>query len=365
MPDRPARPRPAPPAAAAAAAEGGGRLAYPWAEGPAEGRATEVAPGILWLRLPLPFRPGHVNAYALADDDGWTIVDPGLDRGRSRAVWEALRTGPLAGRPVARVLATHHHPDHIGLAGWLMATAGAALLTSRTAWLYARMLTLDVHTRPSPESMAFWQAAGMPADMRAARAAERPFNFADCVHPLPQGFTRLAAGDRLMLAGRTFEVAAGEGHAPEHLVLFSLDDGIVLGGDQLLPGISPNLGVYPTEPGADPVGEWLASARALAARARPDQLVLPGHRLPYRGLPARLGELVLHHTTALERLREHLALPRTAADCFLPLFGRLIEPEVWGLALGEAMGHLNHLMHQGEVTCARRGDGAILWCRAG
>ncbi|MCL4188714.1 MAG: MBL fold metallo-hydrolase [Rhodobacteraceae bacterium] len=361
MPDRTARQKPSPPASG----EAGGGLAFPWPEGPADGEATEVAAGILWLRLPLPFRPSHVNAYALADDDGWTVVDTGLDSRAARASWGRLLDGPLAGRPVARVLATHHHPDHIGLAGWLMAERGAALMTSRTAWLYARMLTLDVQDRPSPEAMAFWLAAGMPAAMRAARGAERPFNFADCVARLPQGFTRLAAGDRLTLAGRRWEVATGEGHAPEHLILFSLDDGLVLGGDQLLPVISPNLSVYPTEPGADPVGEWLASARALALRARPGHLVLPGHRLPYTGLPFRLAQLVAHHEAALDRLREHLAQPRTAPDCFLPLFGRSIEPEVYGLALGEAVAHLNHLLHCGEAVCHRRADGAILWRRAG
>lgn len=340
-------------------------LRHPFAEAPAAGAAVSVAEGVLWMRLPLPFRPTHVNVYALADDDGWTVIDTGLDSRAGRATWERLLAGPLAGRPLARVLATHHHPDHIGLAGWLMATHDAPLLTSRAAWLYARMLTLDVQPRPTPETLAFWQAAGMPAEMRAVRAGARPFNFADCVAPLPPGYTRLAAGDRLTLAGRRWEAVTGEGHAAEHLMLFGLDDGLVLGGDQLLPGISPNLGVYPSEPGADPVGEWLASTRALLARARPDQLVLPGHRTPYTGLPLRLAQMIAHHETALDRLREHLGRPRTAVDCFLPLYGRVIEPEVYGFALGEAVAHLNHLMHRGEVACDRGADGAILWQRAG
>lgn len=340
-------------------------LHHPWAEGPAEGAAVEVAPGVLWLRMPLPFRPDHVNLYALDDGNAWTLVDTGIDSRRSRAALARLLDGPLGGRPLTRVLATHHHPDHIGLAGWLMAARGAALLASRTAWLMARMLTLDVQERPLPETLAHWRAAGMDAAQLARRAGERPFNFADCVAPLPPGYVRLKEGDRLAAGGRLWEVATGEGHAPEHLTLWSLDDGLVIGGDQLLPGISANLSVYATEPDADPVGDWIASCRRLALRARDDQLVLPGHRLPYTGLPRRLARMVEEHEAALDRLRAHLAEPRTAVECFVPLFGREVEPEVYMPALGEAVAHLNHLLRRGEAVRRRRADGASLWQAAG
>ncbi|MDM7255921.1 MAG: MBL fold metallo-hydrolase, partial [Paracoccus sp. (in: a-proteobacteria)] len=151
---------------------------------PAEGEAVELAPGCLWMRLPLPMALDHVNVYAFAEDAGWTIIDTGLDTRRARAIWERLLAGPLAGRPVVRVIATHHHPDHIGLAGWFQAR-GAALWTSRTAWLMARMRVLDDHDRPMPQTLAFWRRAGMPAELLEKRANERPFNFADTVHPLP------------------------------------------------------------------------------------------------------------------------------------------------------------------------------------
>src|SRR6056297_1990527 len=256
----------------------------PWPEPPAEGTARTVAEGVLWLRLPLPMALDHVNVYALDDGEGWTLVDTGLASRRGRALWEGLLAGPLAGRPVRRVVVTHHHPDHIGLAGWFQAGHGAALATSRTAWLMARMLVLDVQERPAPETLAFWRAAGMDPVLLARRAAQRPFNFADTVAPLPLGYT-LRAG------GRTWDVRMGDGHAPEHVTLWSREDGLVLGGDQLLPSISPNLGVYPTEPEADPVGDWLAACARLAPHAREDQLVLPGHKLPYRGLPARMDQL--------------------------------------------------------------------------
>lgn len=341
-----------------------GGLTHPFPEAPAEGAAVEVAEGILWLRLPLPMALDHVNVYALAGDDGWTIVDTGLDSRRTRAIWGALLAGSLAGRPVARVLVTHHHPDHIGLAGWFKAR-GAELVTTRTAWLYARMLVLDVQDRATPEAAAFWRAAGMPADMLAARLAERPFNFADCVAPLPVGFTRITDGDRLRLAGRGWTVRVGHGHAPEQATLWS-DDGIVIAGDQVLPKITPNIGVYATEPDADPLAEWIASCRGLLDHARDHHLVLPGHRLPFRGLPQRLRDLVAGHESALESLRAHLAVaPATACDLFPVLYRRPIAGAEFGLALVEAVAHLNHLRSRGEISFVLRDDGARLWRACG
>jgi len=342
--------------------DGAAPIAAPWPEAPAEGTAIEVADGILWMRLPLPMALDHVNVYALADDDGWTLVDTGLAWARGRALWAALLAGPLAGRPVARVLVTHHHPDHVGLAGWFRAEHGAEIVATRTAWLMARMLTLDVQDRSAPETVAHWRAGGMAPDILAERLAGRPFNFADCVAPLPQGYRRIAEGATLRLGGRDWVVRVGHGHAPEHATLWCAGAGLVIGGDQLLPSISPNLGLYATEPEADPVAEWLASCRAFQPHARDDQLVLPGHKLPFTGLPARLVQLIENHDHALDRLRAWLAQgPRTAHDCFVPLFRREVRGGEYGLALVEAMAHLNHLWHRGEAVRCRRSDGAWEW----
>ncbi len=336
---------------------------HPFPEPPAFGEARDLADGVLWMRLPLPMALDHVNVYALADADGWTLVDTGFATPETRALWQALLSGPLAGKPVRRVLVTHHHPDHVGLAGWFQSEFGAELLMPRTGWLYARMLILDRQERPAPETLAFWRAAGMDKAIFARRAAERPFNFADVVDPLPLGFTRLVEGQSLTLAGRRFIVRMGDGHAPEHATLWSEDDGLVIGGDQLLPGISPNLSVYPTEPAADPVGEWLASCQRLALSARPDQLVLPGHKLPFTGLPFRLEQIIGHHRSALARLVALLDRPRTAAECFGALYGREIKASEYGLALAEAVAHLNHLWHQGLARRLPGPEGAWHWVR--
>lgn len=335
-------------------------LVFPWPEPPSEGAATLVARGILWLRLSLPWALNHVNCYAIEDADGWTLVDTGVDSAPSRAVWGRLLAGPLGGRPVRRLLVTHHHPDHIGLAGWF-AAMGAEIWTSRTAWLMARMLHLDRQAVPSPQQIAFWRQAGMPAAMLARRAAERPYNSADSVHPIPPGYRRLVEGQRLRLGGRDWLVRMGDGHAPEHVTLWS--DGLVLGGDQLLPGISPNLGVYPTEPEADPVGDWLESCTRMAGFATLAQLVLPGHKLPFTGLPARLEALIDNHHGALSRLESALAeAPRTAVGCFDLLFRRRIGEGEFGLALVESVAHVNYLHRRGRLrVVGETGEGARLW----
>lgn len=328
---------------------------------PAEAQAIEVADGILWLRLPLPMVLDHVNSYALADDDGWTLIDTGIDTAKSRAIWGAILAGPLAGKPVKRVLVTHHHPDHIGLAGWFQAEHGAELITTRTAWLFARMLTLDVQAEPAPETIEYWQAAGMAPEILERRRAERPFNFADAVAPMPLGFTRIQEGENITIAGRNWHIRMGNGHAPEHATLWADDDSLVIGGDQMLSTISPNIGVYATEPGADPLAEWLESCERMMPFARDSQLVLPGHRLPFTGLPVRMRQLIDNHHGALDRLLEHLKEPLTAVECFGPLFKRKIGDAVYGLALVEAVAHVNHLYRQGLVTRTRRNDGAWMW----
>jgi glyoxylase-like metal-dependent hydrolase (beta-lactamase superfamily II) len=337
-------------------------LLYPFPDPPAEGQAVKVAEGILWLRLPLPGALDHVNAYALDDGASWTIVDTGLSSKRGKAIWQALLAGPLGGKPVGRLIVTHHHPDHLGLAGWFQAQ-GAELVITRTAWLYARMLTLDEQATRSPESTLFLTRAGMGAEALAQKAAERPFNFCDVVDPMPLGFSRLEEGTILHAAGRRWQVRLGQGHAPDHATLWSLDDHLVLGGDQFLATITPNIGVYATEPDADPLSEWLTSCRRFQPLARPDQLILPGHKLPFTGLSLRLTQKIASHEAALARLLDHLSSPTRAVDCFSALYRRSLGPEDFGLALAETLAHLNCLHRQGQITRTLLSDGAWGWLR--
>ena len=339
-------------------------LRYPFETPPAEGCAIEIAPGVLWMRLPLPMKLDHVNVYALDDGPGWTVIDTGFASRRSKAIWEALLAGPLAGKPVTRVVVTHHHPDHIGLAGWFQTQFGAELVTTRTAWLFARMLRLDEQPIPSPETLAFYESAGMARDVLDKRKTERPFNFADVVDPMPLGFTRIKQGDSITMGGRIWDVHIGNGHAPEHATFWSRDDTLVLAGDQILASISPNIGVYATEPMADPIGDWLAACEKFAGMARADHLVLGGHKLPFSGLPTRMRQLIENHHSALERLEAFIETPKAAGECFPTLFKRGIGEAEYGLALVEAVAHLSHLYQCGRATRVRRDDGAWIYQRS-
>jgi glyoxylase-like metal-dependent hydrolase (beta-lactamase superfamily II) len=223
------------------------------------------------------------------------------------------------------------------------------------------MLALDVQDTPTPETVAFWQGAGMDAATLKRRMTERPFNFADILSPLPLGFSRIRDGDDIVAGGRSWKVKTGNGHAPEHATLWSEDDHLVIGGDQFLPSISPNLGVYATEPEADPVAEWMESCRRFHEIADDSHLVLPGHKLPFTGLETRMDQLIQNHEGALTRLESFLSQPRTAVDCFQSLFKRSISDGEYGLALVEAVAHCLHLWHDGRAIRTRREDGAWLW----
>lgn len=258
-----------------------GGLRFPWPDPPLPGHPLEVAPGILWLRLPLPMALDHVNAWALEDEDGWTLVDPGYDDpGCRSAVEAALATPRMAGKAVKRVIVTHHHPDHIGMAGVFVAQ-GAGLMTTRTAWLMAQTLSVAKFDLPDQQTIAYWRAAGMDGAQLARRSAAPAFAMWQKVAPLPLGYRRVVTGETITAGGRRWRVETGDGHAPEHAVLWSLDDDVVIGGDQFLPSISPNLGVYAMEPEADPVKDWLDSCQRFLTTAEERHLVLPGHRTPY------------------------------------------------------------------------------------
>jgi glyoxylase-like metal-dependent hydrolase (beta-lactamase superfamily II) len=339
-------------------------IRYPFETPPDHGTALEVAEGVLWMRLPLPMALDHVNMFALDGGDSWTLIDSGIGSRKCREIVGALLDGPLAGKPVARVLVTHHHPDHIGLAGWFQTEHGAELWTTRTAWLTARMLSLDVEDRPSDQAIAFWVSAGVPPDILEKRKSQRPFNFADAIAPLPLGYRRIQEGERLNIGGRTWRVAIGHGHAPEHATLWSETDNLVIGGDQLLPSISPNLGVYPTEPDADPVADWLDSCARFKTMADPDHFVLPGHKLPFTGLPSRLDQKIENHVSALNRLEAALDTPKTACECFVAIFKREITGDAFGLAMVEAVAHCQHLWHTGRANRDRRADGAWVYSRS-
>ena len=344
--------------------EGGAReergLTYPFAAPPGTGFAVRVAPDILWMRLAMPIALNHINVYAVEDGEGWAVIDTGLNLPATREEWDRLLEGPLHGRPVTRVVCTHMHPDHIGLAGWLCDRFDVPLVMTRLEYVTARMLLADTG-QPAPESGAtFYRAAGWDAtQIEGYRAGFGQFGRA--VAPMPAGFVRVREGDRLSIGGRDWRVVVGEGHSPEHACLWREDDGVVLGGDQILPKISSNVSVWPTEADADPLGDWLASLERMKTVFPDEVLILPSHGEPFRGVQARLDALIRGHRTALKRLERTLQQPCRAVDVFPALFARPVGDGVRGMATGESVAHLNYLLRRGRAARRRDADGVDWW----
>jgi glyoxylase-like metal-dependent hydrolase (beta-lactamase superfamily II) len=327
----------------------------------ADGEPLELAPGMFGIRLVLPFALDHVNLWLLRDGAGWTAIDAGLADGRTRAVWDGLLAGLLAGRPLTRLIATHFHPDHMGLAGWLCARTGAGLWTTRTEWLTARLLAYDTSEAFVEAGRAFDHQAGLCAAAIEARAA-RGNLYRTRVSPPPASFVRLMEGASVSIDGEPWQVLIGRGHAPEMICLFNGRRNLLIAGDQVLPRISPNIGVWPSEPLADPLADYLGSLARFRALPE-DCLVLPSHGHPFRGLHRRIDVLVAHHEERLARTLEACREEVTASELMPALFDRELDAHQLGFAVGETLAHLNHLVEQGAIARRRDEDGVMRYRR--
>ena len=352
-------------AAAAVGPEERGGLLFPFGcAAPAPGAVREIAPGIHWLRMPLPFSLDHINLWLLDAGDHWALVDTGLATAEVRALWEACLAGRLSAKPLGRLIVTHAHPDHIGLAGWLAPRFGLLPEVARAEFLLARVLLLDAGGHPPEDVVAFYARHGWPEEAVSALRRAPWGSFARAVHPLPRSYRRLREGDRLAIGGRTFAVLTGAGHSPEHVCLWCREEAILIAGDQVLPDITSNVSVYPTEPEANPLADWLSSIARLRALLPADTLVLPAHGRPFRGLHARLDQLALDHRLKLDRLEGALAAaPRTAFETFGTLFRRPVGAGERQMATGEALAHLHYLEAEGRAERLAGPDGRIRFAR--
>ncbi|MEZ5938309.1 MAG: MBL fold metallo-hydrolase [Hyphomonadaceae bacterium] len=338
------------------------RYDYPFESPPEPGTTLEVAPGVLWVRMPLPFSLKWINLWALEDGDGWTIVDTGMPTSETKSHWRSILSDDLQGRPVKRVIVTHMHPDHVGLAGWFCRKFQCPLLMTRLEYISCRMLVADTGREAPEAGVDFYRAAGWPQDALDTYI-ERFGGFGRAVTQMPDAYTRLDDGQELEIGGRTWKVVTGGGHSPHHACLWCPDLNVFISGDQVLPRISSNVSVYPTEPAADPLHEWLESCRKLKSILPPDVLVLPAHNEPFYGLHKRLDALVDGHERALRRILDRLEQPKQVLELFTAVFARTIGPDSLGMATGETIAHVNCLIQRGQVVC-RRENGTNLYSRA-
>ncbi len=344
-----------------------GGLSYPCGTPPEPGHGREIRPGVRWLRMHLPWALTHINLYALADDDGWAMVDTGAQTRETLASWTRALAAEdaLAGKRITRVFVTHMHPDHVGMAGWLTRRFDARLWMTRLEYLTCRTLVADTGREAPDDAIRFYRRAGWKDDeIEHYRAIFG--GFGRVVYALPDSFRRLHDGERVRIGAHEWCVIVGNGHSPEHACFYCEELKMLISGDQVLPRISSNVSVFPTEPDADPLGDWIASIAKLRAAVPDDTLVLPSHGEPFRGLHARLDRLAAGHEKSLARLRRALAEPKRAIDVFGALFARPIEgAQLLGMATGESLAHLNYLVARGEVVRESGDDGASrYWLKA-
>jgi glyoxylase-like metal-dependent hydrolase (beta-lactamase superfamily II) len=337
-------------------------LTYPWGKAvPVSGDTMRIADGISWARIPMPGSLGHINSWLLDDADGVVVVDTGLQLATCSDEWKALFAGALKDVPISRVLCTHLHPDHIGLAGWLCKKFGVELWMTRGEWLTARMLTVDQAEELPEEATTMYRAAGWTDTQIADTQAKGWGRFRKVVFPMPAGYRRIRDGDVLEMGAHQWRVVVGSGHSPEHACLWNEKSGVLVAGDQVLPRISSNVSINVSEPEANPLGEWLDSIDRLL-KLPDDLLVCPAHGEPFKGLHTRLKALRDEHHGRLDRLEEALAQPMRSVDCFGLLFNREIGDDHRDLATGEATAHLRYLETTGRARRAVK-DG-VHWYHA-
>ena len=334
-------------------------LEYPFATVPEPGKPAEVAPGVYWLRMPLPYQLNHINLWAIDDRAGWAVVDTGTRTDAVAAAWRALFTLATDARKISRVFVTHMHPDHIGMAGWLTRKFGARLWITRLEYLNCRVMVNDTGREAPADATEFYRRAGW-GEAAIETYRTRFGNFGKHIHPLPDSYRRLHDGEVIRIGAHDWHVIVGNGHSPEHACLYCPALKLLISGDQVLPRISSNVSVYPLEPDADPLGDWTASLAKIERLVPDDVLVLPSHNEPFRGLHRRIEALRRGQEVALTRLRRALAEPKRAIDVFGALFARAIpetDVPLLGMATGESLASLNWLLARGEAVRETGADG--------
>jgi glyoxylase-like metal-dependent hydrolase (beta-lactamase superfamily II) len=331
------------------------QLDYPFDEQiPAPASRIEVAPGVFWIRMPLPFALDHINIWLLRDSfdgrEGWTVVDCGISDKVIRGLWERVIADQLEGLPVVRVICTHTHPDHVGLAAMLTDRFSAPLWMTLGEYAFGRVLSATMPGANGDSAAAHFRRHGMAESFVEEVRNRNQGYFASLVPAMPLAFTRIIGEEAIRIGGRNWRVIIGLGHSPEHASFYCDDDRLLIAGDMVLPRISTNVSVWDIEPLSNPVQWFLDSLRKFEPCAE-DTLVLPSHGRPFRKLHVRLRQLDDHHQERLSMLRSACRERSISAAQAVPLmFHRTFDTHQMTFALGEALAHLHALWYAGEAS---------------
>jgi glyoxylase-like metal-dependent hydrolase (beta-lactamase superfamily II) len=302
-----------------------------------------------------------VNSYLLADGDRVTIVDCGIWRPEEDddglgALGRGLNRAGYALADISRIIVTHAHIDHYGLAGRLMELTGAEL------WMHA-YTDLDCEKYRHPETARArrrdtYSDHGVPADeLDAVSGSLAPW--LPYLHSVVEASTRLKGGERIAVGSRTLEVLHTPGHSLGHVCLWAAQDGLLFSGDHLLGGVTPPV-TFERGFDANPMGSYLDSLR-LVAELSP-RLVLPGHGQPFGEGTRRTEAIVRNKLRRLGAIRAMIEQrPCTVTDVADALVSNAIVPSQRNMALAETLAHIAYLRHSGVVERRVRPDGVYEW----
>jgi len=338
----------------------GNALQFPISEAPAMGEPLAVADGVYWLRMPLPFSLNHINLWLLEDQHGWTIVDTGINTKACKQLWQQVFDQHLKGKPVTQLIVTHLHPDHVGLAGWLCERWNLTLQMSRTDYMTCRVLMSDTGKQAPQAAIDFYRRAGV-SNQQLETYKSKFGGYGKGIYAMPDHYLRLQDKDTVTMADAEWQIIVGRGHAPEHLCLYCPSLNVFISGDQLLPTISSNISVWPTEPDSDPLKEWLESCAMLQQKVPADVMVLPSHGQVFFGAHQRLQRLIDGHKKSLVKLVDACAEPQRNVDLFSQLFRREINDDVLTLAVGETQAHINYLVKQNKIQSNTTDSQGAVW----
>jgi glyoxylase-like metal-dependent hydrolase (beta-lactamase superfamily II) len=337
-------------------------LEYPFSAPPESGGVREAAPGVYWLRMPLPFILDHINLWLIQDGAGFAIVDCGVGDEATRRLWAGVFSGFMRDRPASQLIVTHFHPDHIGNAAWLSERFGLLPGIARAEYLTAHASADHGAGYTDAATLEFFRMHGLDEARRSALRTARVGGYRRSVPELPLSYRRLSAGETIRIGDHCWRLLGGEGHSPEHLLLYCEALGVLISGDMVLPRISTNVSVHAPQPEADPLRLFLESIRAYAALPE-ETLVLPSHGLPFRGLHPRIAALERHHAERLSDLQAACAEARCAAELMGTLFRRPLDGHQTWFAMGETLAHLNFLVQAGRLARVRGPEDLIRFVR--
>jgi glyoxylase-like metal-dependent hydrolase (beta-lactamase superfamily II) len=312
--------------------------------------------------MPLPFALDHINLWLLDDDDGYTIIDCGFGSDETRELWEIIFARLMNGRTVKRVIATHYHPDHLGLADWLTGRFGVELWTPQAEFLTAHAALASIGPFATGPMIEHFRVHGLEAE-RLEAIRTRGTSYAKGVKALPQSYRRIMDGDNIVINARSWQVIMGYGHAPEHAALHCAALGVLISGDMVLPSISTNVGVGPGDPHGNPLKLFLDSVTRYGELPA-GTFVLPSHGLPFRGLRKRAEQLHSHHRDRLAEVVAACATPQHACDLLSLLFRRKLDTHQIFFAMGESIAHLHYLEAEGRLRRIVDNDGVIRFVQA-